>query len=105
MLIQQDIQCNVENCDNREFANIQINNPTISNGKIAYKMLIKDGISGTYTIGATVNVGWCGNQTVWIRDGDYNNEYSFRVKLSDDNAPVNRDVDVILYNKNGKHFH
>lgn len=95
--IQELIVCQSIHCKIPVVSSLKIDRPTIEKGEkpyISYKMYLKKPTAPGYTVGATLNVGWCNTGREWIKNGDYTNNISHEFTLPKDRDYV--DLDIIL---------
>ena len=105
VLCSGDFPCNIP-----VYASKYLKNFKIEDGKINYEVTFElEKIPEDVRISAVFNNGWCSeNDTVnWIRDGDYLNEYSQRVRILERKTVFTKNFEISLYKSKGAllHYH
>lgn len=57
----------------------------------------KPDLGGSYSISATLNMGWKANKDAWIKQGDYMTDTHYDVKIEDKKQVYRRDVTLVQY--------
>lgn len=57
----------------------------------------RPGLGGSYSVSATLNVGWKANKEAWIKPGDYMTDTHYGVRIEDKKQDYRRDITLVKY--------